>query len=211
MGADSTSQATHRPIFRRTKFLVIAAASVLIIVAVGLGVGLGVGLTRGNGDGGDDGGNDDGTTDGDGEETSTPRSATTKKWAPQIGDTWQIVLKNPIDLGSGDDIDPDVAIYDLDLYDNDAQTFQTLQDAGKKVICYFSAGSWENWRDDKDDFDDADLGKPLDGWPGERWLNVSSPSVRSIMKTRIRVASQKGCDAIDPDNVDGYVSTTLLP
>jgi hypothetical protein len=30
------------------------------------------------------------------------------------------------------------------------------------------------------------------------------------MKTRIQLASQKGCDGIDPDNVDGYVSLESL-
>lgn len=112
-----------------------------------------------------------------------------------------------MDLSNGDDITPDVDIYDLDVFDNDAETFKTLQDAGKKVICYFSAGSYENWRSDKDDFQESDLGKPLDGWEGERWLDLNSDNVRDIMRTRIKLSWAKGCDAIDPDNVDGYVST----
>jgi hypothetical protein len=46
----------------------------------------------------------------------------------------------------------------------------------------------------------------LDGWPGERWLRLGSENVRRIMKGRVELAGQKGCDGVDPDNVDGYVS-----
>lgn len=93
-----------------------------------------------------------------------------------------------------------------DLFDNHISTFKTLQDSGKKVICYFSAGSYEDWREDKGEWDDKDLGKGLEGWAGEKWVNVSSPNVHKVMKERINLAWRKGCDAIDPDNVDGYVS-----
>ncbi|KAH7324498.1 glycoside hydrolase superfamily [Stachybotrys elegans] len=125
-------------------------------------------------------------------------------WQPAVGASWQIVLLGAVDLQGPEDITPDVDIYDLDLFDNDQETFAMLQAAGKKVICYFSAGSWEDWRDDKDDFNDEDLGKELDGWPDERWLDLTSTNVRNIMTRRIQVAADKGCDAIDPDNVDGY-------
>lgn len=54
------------------------------------------------------------------------------------------------------------------------------------------------------------MGNPLDGWPNEKWLNINSANVRSIMTKRIQLASSMGCDAVDPDNVDGYVSDALL-
>jgi len=53
------------------------------------------------------------------------------------------------------------------------------------------------------------MGNGLTGWKGERWLNISSANVRSIMTARIQLAAQKGCDGIDPDNVDGYVSKSF--
>ncbi|KAF4121027.1 Pfam:DUF297 [Geosmithia morbida] len=47
----------------------------------------------------------------------------TETWTPQVSDTWQIVLKNPIRLPSdGADFEPDVPVYDLDLFDNDIET-----------------------------------------------------------------------------------------
>lgn len=179
----------------RRKIIVAVAA---LIIVVGLAVGLGVGLTRNNDDG-----DDDNDSDNDIPANGPNRTET---WAPKAGISWQIVLSKAIDVSSEDDLSPDVEVYDIDAQDNSHETISALRKMGKKVICYFSAGSYENWRRDKDDFDEADLGKPLDGWPGERWVNVSSPGIRSIMKKRIHDMWAIGCDAIDPDNVDGYVS-----
>jgi len=73
------------------------------------------------------------------------------------------------------------------------------------VICYFSAGSYEDFRPDISQFDKAtDLGKPLVGWPGEWWLQANSANVRKIMTARLDLAVTKGCDGIDPDNIDAY-------
>lgn len=120
-------------------------------------------------------------------------------WKPAVGTTWQIVLSTPLKAPY-----PNVTAFDFDLFDNPASTITTLHNADHKVICYFSAGSWEKWRPDAGDFDKADIGKPLDGWPGERWLNTKSTKVRAIMSKRMDLAKSKGCDAIDPDNIDVY-------
>ncbi|KAI9504001.1 glycoside hydrolase superfamily, partial [Coemansia spiralis] len=127
--------------------------------------------------------------------TSTPSSY----WQPSAGTSWQIELSDELTNTS---VNADV--YDIDLFINSASTISSLHSAGRKVICYFSAGSYENWRPDKDEFKAADLGKTLDGWPNEKWVNVTSPNVRSIMSKRLDLAKQKGCDGVDPDNVDGY-------
>ncbi|POR39124.1 Uncharacterized protein TPAR_00684 [Tolypocladium paradoxum] len=182
-----------RSLLRSKKFLIGIAALVAVIV-IALAVGLGVGLTR-NRRGGD----------ADNVPPAGPGINRTAIWKPQVGTPWQIILSKPIKLSGNDGaVTPDTKVYDLDLFDNDADTFLKLHNAGINVICYFSAGSWEDWRADKAKFDKADMGNELDGWPGEKWLNVSSPSVRNIMKERIKLAASKGCMAIDPDNVDGY-------
>lgn len=207
---DAVEKPAKRSWSLRKKLLVIA---IIAIVVIALAVGLGVGLTQGGGDDNEDNDNNDDGSDGDDGQEGVPDEGPERDsaWKPKVNDSWQIVLRYPIDMSSEDDINPDVAVYDLDLYDNDIETFRMLQDAGKKVICYFSAGSWEDWRDDKDDFDENDLGKELDGWPDERWVDVTSSGVRDIMKERIKLAWRKGCDAIDPDNVDGFVSALLKP
>lgn len=183
----------------------LVVAGIILIILIPLSVGLGVGLSRSKGGSNDDTDNDENNDDSSGDNSGN-NSNRTSLWQPEVGASWQIILLKPIEVKNDTKIEPDVEIFDLDLYDNDASTFAALQTLGKKVICYFSAGSYEDWRDDKGDFHKVDLGKPLDGWPGERWLNVSSPNVRSIMKRRIEMAAKKGCDAIDPDNVDGFVS-----
>ncbi len=102
-------------------------------------------------------------------------------------------------------------MYDIDLFDNTAGTVQALQSAGRVVVCYFSAGSREDWRSDADQFQAADYKNPLDNWPGETWLDVRSANVRSIMKARLDLAVTKGCDGVEPDNVDGYSNSTGFP
>ncbi|KAK9357638.1 glycoside hydrolase [Lipomyces starkeyi] len=123
----------------------------------------------------------------------------TVKWQPEVGTTWQIEL-----LYLMNDTSFDVDVYHIDMFDNDALLISELHGQGRKVICYFSAGSYENWRPDADKFKDSDLGNTLDGWPNEKWLKLSSSNVREIMLSRLDLAKEKGCDGVDPDNVDGY-------
>lgn len=183
--------------------LLLGAIVALVILGLALGLGLGLTLGRDNAGGGDDEGN---------EPTATPLPSPTSRaaWRPAVNDTWQIILLSKMEIaGDASSVTPDVTVFDLDLFDTPKETIETLHRLGKKVICYFSSGSYEPYRPDSGDFEDADLGKELDGWPGERWLKLGSENVRNIMSKRINLAHDKGCDAIDPDNVDGYVSTTF--
>jgi hypothetical protein len=124
-------------------------------------------------------------------------------YRPTITTTWQWQLQVRDGLAA---INTSYAVdvYDIDLFDVSAEQIAALQDQGRRVICYFSAGSWEQWRDDAVRFDKADLGAKLDGWPGERWLNIRSPAVMDIMLARLDLAVQRGCDGVEPDNVEAY-------
>ncbi|KAJ2395208.1 hypothetical protein GGI23_004389 [Coemansia sp. RSA 2559] len=129
----------------------------------------------------------------------SPTGSTSAIWQPAVGASWQIVLSRALS-----DTSVDAEVYDIDLFDNTAATISSLHSAGRKVICYFSAGTYENWRPDQSDFLASDMGNELDGWPGEKWLDVTSANVRTIMQKRLDMAKAKGCDGVDPDNVDGY-------
>ena len=94
------------------------------------------------------------------------------------------------------------------MFDSDESLIAELKSTEKMVICYFSAGSYEQWRDDAGQYSEADKGQPLAGWPGERWLDVRSENVKEIIRIRLDLAKQKGCDGVDPDNVDGYTNST---
>jgi hypothetical protein len=116
--------------------------------------------------------------------------------------SWNIDLENPVNLSSSADW------FDIDLFDNVSTGYvDTLHAKGKKVICYFSAGSYESNRPDKAQFPKAAIGKKMDGWP-ENWLDTRSAGVRTVMKKRMDLASSIGCDGVDPDNVDGYSNDT---
>ena len=43
---------------------------------------------------------------------------------------------------------------------------------GHKVVCYISAGSWEDWWPDAGQFPAVGLGNAGDGWPREHWLDI---------------------------------------
>jgi hypothetical protein len=120
------------------------------------------------------------------------------------GLTWQIILNNSSSssLSTGT-FDP-VSVYDIDLFDTPASTISRLHTAGKRVICYFSAGSYEDWRPDASQFPSSSLGNKVDNWPGEKWVDTNSAVVRGIMSKRLDLAVQKKCDAVDPDNIDAY-------
>ncbi|KAJ5453106.1 hypothetical protein N7445_001289 [Penicillium cf. griseofulvum] len=120
-------------------------------------------------------------------------------WQPKAGVKWQIQLVNAVE-----DKAVNADVWDIDLFENTANTISNLKAKGHKVICYFSAGSYENWRPDISKFDASDLGSNLHDWPGERWLNLKSAKVRAIMTSRLDMARDKGCDGVDPDNIDAY-------
>lgn len=184
----------------KKKYFVVGSVTLFIVaLAVGLGVGLGLGLHNSDDNSGGDASPSKATPRSVPASSSNATNSTTALWRPTAGTTWQIEL-----LYTLNDTSIDVEVYDIDMFNNDADLISTLQKNGHKVICYFSAGSWEDWRPDADQFNSSDLGGTLDGWPNEKWLNISSEGVRSIMKTRLDMAQNKSCDGVDPDNVDGY-------
>jgi hypothetical protein len=125
------------------------------------------------------------------------------RWQPEPGLSWQWQLSGSIDTSYN------VDVYDVDAVETPASTVEKLHAGGSKVVCYISAGSWENWRPDKNDFPESVKGRPLDGLPGERWLDVRRvETLRPIMSRRMDVCQQKGFDAVEPDNVDGYANNS---
>ena len=127
-------------------------------------------------------------------------------WRPSPGTSWQWQLSGSIDTSF------DVEMYDIDLFDVPVATITDLKASGRAVICYFSAGSWEDWRPDAGDYDAVVLGNPLDGWPGERWVDIRRLDLLGpILEARLDLAHSKGCTGVEPDNVDGYQNNTGFP
>lgn len=132
--------------------------------------------------------------------STTVADATATRWVPGTSDTWQWQLHGTLNTSYA------VNVYDIDLFETSQATIDTLHAQGRRVVCYFSAGSSEDWRSDFSRFLPADMGEPLDDWPGERWLDVRSDNVKAIMRSRLDLARSKGCDGVEPDNVDGYTN-----
>ena len=59
-------------------------------------------------------------------------------WKPSPGTSWQWQLTGTVDTSI------DVVMYDIDLFDIQQATIDSLHADGRIVICYFSAGSREN-------------------------------------------------------------------
>ena len=134
-------------------------------------------------------------------DTEVQNAAGTNSWyRPSPLVTWHIQLNDVVNTSR------QVQLYDIDLFYSSTALIQQLQAGGIKVICYFSAGSYEEGRPDSDLFMPADLGNQLFGWPEEKWLDVRSENVRSIMTDRLDLAQSKGCDGVDPDNMDAYAN-----
>jgi hypothetical protein len=123
-------------------------------------------------------------------------------WQPTAGTTFQIQLSKV--MTSTTNLPAAIQVYDVDLFDTPASVIAGLKAAGKNVICYFSAGTAENWRTDYSKFQAADLGNEMDDWDGEEWVHTPNANVRTIMVARLQLAKDKGCDGVDPDNVDVY-------
>jgi len=116
---------------------------------------------------------------------------------------WQIQYSGDLLL------DLDVDVFNLDLFETSAETIAALHRREIFVMCYFSAGSREDWRPDAMLFPPEVLGKELAEWPGERWLDIRHiEALKPIMQARLDLAVSKGCDGVDPDNVDGYKNDT---
>lgn len=124
-------------------------------------------------------------------------------WAqPTASATWQWQLFGSVNTAY------EVDIYDVDLFDVPDSTFETLRTDGRLITCYFSAGSVEDWREDAGDFPDEAIGRKLDGWAGERWLDIRHPAVMDVMLDRLDRSAARGCDLVEPDNVDAWDNNT---
>jgi len=139
-------------------------------------------------------------------QTSIPTSTPLSTYAVPPNGSWQIQYSGDINTNL------DVEIYNLDLFDTDPAVITDLHARRIFVMCYFSAGSFENWRPDVNAFPAGILGLGLEGWEGERWLDIRRVDLLApIMEARLDLAAEKGCHGVDPDNVNGYTNETGFP
>lgn len=127
-------------------------------------------------------------------------------WQPALNTSWQWQLSGSPDLSVN------AIMYDLDLFETGAGTVTTLHGQGRRVVCYLSAGSWEDWRPDARQFPAAVIGNDYEGWPGEKWLDIRRIDLLGpLIRARLDQCRTKGFDAVEPDNIDGYTNNTGFP
>ena len=102
--------------------------------------------------------------------------------------------------------DPPFAdVIDLDLFDASAEDVAALKAKGAYLVCYVNVGAFEDWRPDKNAFPSEVVGKEYEGWAGERWLDIRRiEALGPVLTKRFELCRDKGFDAIEPDNLDGF-------
>ena len=127
-------------------------------------------------------------------------------WIPAPGATLQVQLQGKVDTTV------EAEVFYVDGYDTPRATVDELHEAGAHVVCYMSVGSWEDYRTDAKRFPRRVIGRKLDGYPEERWLDVRRIGVLlPIMSRRMDRCVKKGFDAVDFDNMDGYTHKSGFP
>lgn len=120
-------------------------------------------------------------------------------------------VNDPVQMGLRDfngAVLPAPDVYDIDGEFNSKATVDILHARGKKVICYIDAGVYETYRGDAAKFRalvPRIWGKPDIGWDNSFWLDIRRiRELEPIMKARMQMCKDKGFDAIEPDEIDGW-------
>ncbi|MGW9070329.1 endo alpha-1,4 polygalactosaminidase [Streptomyces yangpuensis] len=134
-----------------------------------------------------------------------PELAPGQRWQPPPGTGWQWQLTGRLDTSVK------APVYDIDGFNTTKAQVAELKKAGRKTICYLSTGAWEDFRPDAEAFPRDLLGKG-NGWEGERWLDIRRVAeLEPLMAKRFDMCRDKGFDAVEPDNMDGYQNTSGFP
>lgn len=119
---------------------------------------------------------------------------------PEPGAAWDWTISGDVRSFNG------VMFYDIDGFDNSANTVSELQNAGALVACYLDVGTAENWRPDYDDFPDVVRGNDVStgggGWSGQDWLDLRRLDLLlPLMLRRLDMCEEKGFDLTQFDDL----------
>lgn len=136
---------------------------------------------------------------GDEQETIRVESNETGVWHPKTGTTFEWILDGEIDVSAQSS-----ESIDIDGFDASADLVANLHAKDIKVIGYISVGTWESWRPDIGDYPSDIVGNSYEEWDGEKWVDITSESIKPIIEARLDMLQAKGFDGIEPDNMDVY-------
>jgi len=153
----------------------------------------------------------------------SPVGAVTEVWQPALNTPWQWMIDHPLRLGNAKDMGlvapdgtalktPPPVMYDIDGWFNPASTVAALHAQGKKVVCYLDIGVYEDYRPDAWRFPASVIGRADGNWDGSWWLDIRRIDILGpIMRDRMLMCKDKGFDAIEPDEIDGYANRSGFP
>lgn len=133
-------------------------------------------------------------------EVETPVVNNDPWWQPKASDKlkWQWQLQGDIDVTLP------VQVYNIDI-DAPQDKVDQLNERGIKIICYFSAGTVEAWRDDAALFAPEIIGEQYEDLVDEQWVDYANiDALAPIMRARMDTCKSKGFHAIEIDNVDAH-------
>jgi hypothetical protein len=136
-----------------------------------------------------------------------PAAGAEARWRPApTSEPWQWQLSGRVDLSVP------APVYDVDGLRASARLVRALHRRGRRAICYVSVGSHEPYRGDARRFPDEVIGRPLEGFPDERWLDIRRIDLLApVLRTRFDECARKGFDGVEPDNMDGYANRSGFP
>ncbi len=132
----------------------------------------------------------------------------TSGWKPlSPGNHWQWQLSGVVDETVLDHVSGP-KMYDIDSEEATPELISRLKAKGIYVVCYVESGDWNRQRADAGDYAPEILGRTIDGFPDEKFVNINAvdgppgptgKTLRDIMTARLDRAQAKGCDGIEPD------------
>jgi endo-alpha-1,4-polygalactosaminidase (GH114 family) len=107
--------------------------------------------------------------------------------------TFNMCINGPVDLVKLDKSPAHVFIVDLDFSGTTLETIRTLRTLGRIVVAYYSSGNTEKRRrNDIDALPAFTADGDLSDRDADLWLDVTHPTVRNLMMTRINRAKTIG-------------------
>ncbi len=129
-------------------------------------------------------------------------------WKPlSPGSHWQWQLSGKVNEKVLDRV-AGPKMYDIDMEEATPELISRLKANDIYVVCYVESGDWNRQRPDAGDYAPEILGRTIDGFPDEKFVNINAidgppgptgKTLRDIMLARLDRAQAKGCDGIEPD------------
>lgn len=140
------------------------------------------------------------------------------RWQPRGKVDWTIDYSDALTDGTLDAKSAEVHVLPLHIVERAAarQSGKPVTDLkcrhDRRLVCYTNCGAWEagHWNEAIiAPMRDLLLGRQMDGYPAERWLDIRQLDVmRRLVRDKFASAARLGCDAMVCDNTEAWITGT---